>query len=167
MSKYDLITHEFLLSILDYNPETGIFVWKVKTRTRDVGDVAGFKIQLGYIYISIKGFSFGAHRLAWFYIYKVWPTKQIDHIDCNKSNNSISNLRIASSIQQARNKKRKSNGGSGYKGVSFNVNTGKYQAYITINGKQKHLGCFDNPQHAYAKYCVYAKKYFGKFARLE
>lgn len=86
------ITRERVLELLEYNPDTGVFFWKKQTGKVKSGSVAG-NIQAGYRKISIDRFQIKAHRLAWFLTYGVWPSGQIDHIDGDKLNNRISNLR--------------------------------------------------------------------------
>lgn len=87
------ITHEELLRILDYDPHSGVFTWKVFMGSRaTVGSVAG-TIQDGYTNIRIYGRGYKAARLAWLYTHGVWPEEQMDHIDRERSNNRLNNLR--------------------------------------------------------------------------
>ena len=80
--------------LLNYDPDTGDFTWKVSTSNRvRVGQVAGTLRHDGYIRIKVNGKLYLAHRLAWFFVYGVWPVEFLDHIDQDKSNNRINNLR--------------------------------------------------------------------------
>lgn len=88
----------------------------------------------------------------------------VDHIDGNKLNNRIENLRICTHQQNTFNRKKLSNKTSIYKGVGFYKRTGRWQARITFNRKLIHLGMFDDPKEAASAYNIAAKKYFGKFA---
>ena len=91
--------------------------------------------------------------------------RQVDHIDrLHTLNNTDENLRIVERWQNARNQGLRSSNASGYKGVFFDNNRGRWVAKIVIYGKQKHLGCFAAPETAYAAYCKAAKAYFGEFA---
>lgn len=91
--KDDLVTRERALALLDYNPVTGVFVWTTKRGgATKSGDVAG-TMQHGYRKITIDNAIVRAHRLAWLLTRGVWPSGQIDHIDGNKDNNAIGNLR--------------------------------------------------------------------------
>lgn len=90
-----------------------------------------------------------------------------DHIDGNSLNNVRSNLRLATKAQNNRNMKKPSHNTSGYKGVSWRKNAGRWRAYIFINNKQIHLGYFDTPEEAHAAYCEAAKELHGEFARFE
>lgn len=87
-----------------------------------------------------------------------------DHIDGNGLNNCRDNLRPASYMQNAHNRREYSNNSSGYKGVSWRKKEQKWGAKICIKGKQKHLGLFDTPEEAHAAYCEAAEKYHGEFA---
>ena len=87
------ITHEELLKILNYNPETGIFKWKIFMGSRATeGSIAG-TTQAGYRNIRIFGRGYKAAQLAWLYVHGKWPDEQIDHIDRQRSNNKLENLR--------------------------------------------------------------------------
>lgn len=99
---YDL-NHDYLKFILTYDPVAGYFYWNVKKSMKTkIGDRAGVLHPNGYVYIRIDGFGYRAHRLAWFYVFKSWPTLEIDHIDRIKTNNSILNLRdVTSKVNQS------------------------------------------------------------------
>lgn len=95
-------TQSELHSILDYDPETGYFTRKDRGRGR-LPDRSQHK---RYVRVKVKGVSYKAHILAWFYVYGVWPQGQIDHIDRVPFNNAISNLREVSPLENAKNKSR-------------------------------------------------------------
>ena len=78
----------------------------------------------------------------------------IDHVDRNSLNNNLSNLRVATASEQNINRDCVINA----KGCSFNKNRNKWQAYISINCKQLHLGCFDTEQEAHQAYQTYKLK---------
>ena len=165
------LTHDYLLSILDYDPKTGVFVWKEKRTNIRAGDEAG-SISNGYWLIKIDRVKYRAGRLAWFYVYGKWPTGTIDHIDRNKLNDSLLNLRDSNSPQQNQNKgKRKYRKdvecASAYKGVSVSRRTKKkWRAQINLGDGPVHLGYFQTEEEAYAAYCKAAKEHFGEFACL-
>lgn len=89
---------------------------------------------------------------------------QVDHINGNKLDNTVSNLRWASVSDNARNRAKQANNTSGFKGVS--VHKDKFQAHIRIDGKSKHLGLFATKEEAYKAYCAAARTHYGEFARL-
>jgi hypothetical protein len=106
-TRKEQIGHKELLDALDYNEDTGVFVWKKRVSYRiNVGKVAGSLGQNGYLYIRVKGTSYLAHRLAWFYVYGVWPKHSIDHINGKTTDNSINNLRDVTHQDNHRNSSR-------------------------------------------------------------
>jgi hypothetical protein len=151
---------------VDYDKTTGIFTRK-KTHPKlkyRVGDITGVTRPDGYLQISIKGKIFLAHRLAWLYVHGEVPSSNIDHIDGNKSNNEIQNLRSISQCANVQNiKKAKSNNKStGILGVSL-MNKGKgkkkFRARIVVDGKEKSLGGFETPEEAHLVYIDAKRKY--------
>ena len=148
------ITVESLRGLLDYDPDTGIFCWRVSRGNRiKVGAAAGTVSSNSYAVIKINGMPFKAHRLAWLHFHGVWPEHQIDHIDENKSNNRISNLRdVPQSMNQHNAIKPRKDGTSGYRGVSWHKDKKRWHAHITVSGRQKHLGLFNTPEAAHAAY---------------
>lgn len=162
--KNDLtITKEEICQLLEYNPVTGIFLWLTPTGNSTIGSVAGCIKPDGYIRIQIRGRLYYAHRLAWLVFYGDWPASIVDHIDGNRGNNSISNLRNASLTENNRNRKRAST--KCKKGVKKNGN--RWQARIRAGEKQVHLGTFKTEDEAHDAYCIAAKKLHGKFWKAE
>lgn len=140
-----------LRELLNYDPETGVFYWK---QGRMQQQKAGTINSAGYVYIKIGGRSgklLLAHRLAWLYVYDVWPG-ELDHIDGNPSNNAIRNLREVTRSENMFNSKVRHDSKTGYKGVSFNKRLGVYHAYIKIDYKRKHLGFFSDIEEAREAY---------------
>ena len=171
MAKQDLITHEYLLSILDYDAETGVFTWRWRDdvpyaiNSQFFGKAAGGLSNNGYIWISIKYKLYYAHRLAWFYVHGVWPDRQVDHIKNPITDNRICNLRLATHSQNMKNRKIHKNNTSGYKGVTWRKDKNKWQAQIKVNGKKYRLGRFDCPKKAHEAYCEAAEKLHGEFSK--
>lgn len=162
-AKEQALSHEHLLSILDYNPKTGIFRWKYAQplckKSPNAGDIAGTTIDhKGYLNIVIGKYTYKAHRLARFYYYKEWPChdSDIDHIDDNPKNNSINNLRLVTGMQNSRNRKKHVNNSSGTTGVYWHKHNKKWVAAIgnglRRNGRALYdcLGYFDNYEDAVA-----------------
>ena len=145
-----MITQEELQSQLNYDPETGIFTRLVSNSPGvKVGSVAGtINSSTGYVRIQIFGNRYQAHRLAWLYMYGEFPSKQMDHLDHNRINNVISNLRCASNQENLKNQTKRRNNTSGVTGVSWFKPTEKWRAQVTVNGKNKHLGCFIDKEEA-------------------
>jgi hypothetical protein len=88
-----------------------------------------------------------------------------DHVNCNKLDNRISNLRIATRMQNNCNQKLGSNNTSGYKGVYFDKRKSKWKSCISINGVIHHLGYFADKESAHSAYCAAAMNLYGEFAR--
>lgn len=133
------ITTKTLYELLSYDHETGIFKWKVDRQPPvKAGDEAGHLKTNGYIVMSVDGHACAGHRLAWFFVYGEWPKNEIDHIDGNRSNNAISNLRdVTKSInQQNIRSARKHNKSSGLLGVTKDRNA--WVCRIKLNGKTYH-----------------------------
>lgn len=151
------MSHDELLNSLSYEPETGVFTWKVRPNPRGSqkpGDAAGcVDKRCGYVLIRLFGRLHLAHRLAWYYVTGQWPAQQIDHRDGNKSNNAYTNLRdVSNSLNQQNLRAAKKSSRSGLLGVSPTEN-GRYRAYITPrNAPRKALGTFDTATEAHAAY---------------
>jgi len=147
-----------VLAALDYDVLTGLFTHKRS------GLSAGFAAPRGYWYLQIKGRKFLAHRLAWLFVHGAWPG-ELDHIDGDRRNNKLSNLRECDRSQNCMNRKASSRNLSGFKGVSFNERAKAYRARIHVNGRDKFLGHYSTPEQAHAVYEAAAKRYYGQFAR--
>ena len=145
------LTAEYLRSVLDYEPATGIFTWKVRTANNvKVGDATGSQNGEGYLLIRLQSRLHQAHRLAWFYVYGTWPEDQLDHINRNRSDNRISNLRAVTNKQNMQNAGKRRDNTSGYQGVSWHKHGSKWQVGIVHNQKRMHLGLFDDLEAAIA-----------------
>lgn len=152
------LTPQRLHELLHYSPDTGVFTWRVRrSGTAGVGSTAG-TLDRGYIYIGIDRRIYPAHRLAWLYMTGSWPTNEIDHMDGEKTNNRISNLRdVCREINQQNLRKAHSRNSCGLLGVSLHRSTGKWRARLWTGGKNKSLGLFDSPEEAHSHY-VAAKR---------
>lgn len=163
MAKADL-TAEQLRELLNYDPETGIFTWRQPGRGRTVGGVVGCRDHRGYVQISIgprnnRARIYG-HQAAWLYMHGYWPSEDVDHINHDKSDNRIANLReLNRSLNQQNQIRAHANNKTGYLGVSANKGGRKqrFMASIFADGRPVHLGSFDTAEEAYAAY-VEAKR---------
>ena len=151
MSKALNISHDRLKEKLSYDPETGIFVWKLPTKKIRVGDVCGTPHNAGYTIIRVDGHQYLAHRLAWFYMTGKFPPKFTDHIDGNRLNNKFSNLRLADAQMNVQNTRvaRRMNK-LGILGVYKNRN--KFVARIWENGNYHCLGSYSTTEEAKQAY---------------
>ncbi len=157
---------DILKKHLNYNPDTGIFVW-VKPPCNAVrkGQTTGYAYK-GYLYIGFSYKLYLAHRLAWFWMTGKWPKNEIDHINGVGVDNRWCNLREATRSQNMANNVKIKNNTSGYRGVSWHKNRNKYIANIRINNRLEYLGYYATPEKAAEAYNKAATEYFGKFARL-
>ena len=137
------MTQKELKKNLEYNKYTGIFIWKSK-RT---GKEAGCNTKT-YIYICINGKLFMAHRLAWLYVYGEFPKQDIDHINRDRYDNRIKNLRDVNAKINGQNRSIGINNTSGTIGVIWDKRRMKYQANIRYNKINKFLGYFSKLEDA-------------------
>lgn len=159
------LTQEELKSQVDYNPESGIFTWKISSGRVKSGCVVSGLDYYGYLRISINKTRYRAHRLAWLYIHGKFPINLVDHIDGNKANNSLANLREATNQENCRNVKLSKLNTYGYKGVSKHPLVNKWQAACWIDGKSVYLGLHETPIIASKIREEFARKHFGEFYR--
>jgi hypothetical protein len=134
----DLITQERLQSLLMYDPDTGEFRW------RKTNKIAGTLHASGYWRVQIDGKPYLAHRLAWAYAHGAFPKNNIDHINHNRSDNRLKNLRLVTRSENQHNRKRATQSSSGFLGVSWFAPKKKWRAYIKANGTRHHLGWFSD-----------------------
>lgn len=158
------ITQKLLLEVFDY--KDGNLFWKVDRRGNKVkGKQANrLKKSNGYQEVTINKKNLYAHRVIFMMIHGRWP-EQVDHIDGNRSNNLIDNLREANNAQNNRNTSLRSTNTTGFKGVSYYTSIKRYVAKITVNYKSIHIGCFDTPEEANEAYKKAALELHGDFAR--
>jgi hypothetical protein len=164
--KTNRLTAERLREVLYYNSDTGAFTFQISVGNKVKGSEANCKLDSKantYTTIAIDKERYLAHRLAWLYQTGQWPSKFIDHIDGDKSNNRWSNLREASASENKCNIKARSDNQLGLKGVSPCGN--KYRAVIHWQGKQINLGVFGTSEEAYEVYKIASKQYHGEFGR--
>lgn len=156
---------QFVRDYLRYDRKTGAFSYRERRGCRPAGEPCGKLTRYGYVMVTIKRRCYLAHRLAWFYEYGEWPTVSVDHINIDKTDNRIANLRLASGTQNNANTSLTCRNSSGYKGVTWHKQCGKWQAGIKVQGKTHHLGLFSDPTKAHQAYTDAAKRLFGEFAR--
>jgi len=161
-----MITQQRLKEVVDYNPETGVFINRIKRGPCYVGKVLGSPDPLGYIHITVDSRSYNAHSLAWLYVYGKFPSIDIDHVDQIKANNWISNLRLANRTQNCGNVAPTKANMSGLKGVYWRASHKRWIAQIRFEKKNKHLGVFYCKIEAAKAYDKAALEHFGEFAWL-
>lgn len=159
-------TAEELRQHLIYDPATGLFIRGPATRKKClVGlPVCMTENHKGYYRLDVMGRTFFAHRLAWMIVTGEWPDGIIDHINGDRKDNRIANLRPADQSQNSSNAKKYSNNTTGYKGVTER-RPGEFRARIQKDGKSVSLGTFSTPEQAHAAYVDAANDLHGEFAR--
>jgi hypothetical protein len=156
-----MITQEELKSLVFYDEENGIFI---KNKTGKV--MGGIDISTGYIKIQVKNVRYPAHRLAWLYVHGYLPKEQVDHINGNRSDNRMCNLREANASQNSLNRKTLDSTISNIKNVNLNKKTGKWRVRCTINKIRTDFGFFDDLEFAELVAKEVMEKYYGQFARI-
>lgn len=152
------ITHDELLRLVRYEPETGKF-YRIARRFNggrlvpcEPKETGSARNRDGYIQMSIANEVCVAHRLAWFYVHGEWPDV-IDHINGNQADNRLVNLRNGTQAQNTQNiRKPKSHNSTGFLGVSYEKARGKYVAAVGFGGKRKVVGRFNTPEAAHEAY---------------
>jgi len=144
-----------------YDQETGAFMRRALHHSNVAQ--AGCINRAGYRQINLKYKLWYAHQLAWAYVYGYLPACDIDHINGDKSDNRISNLRLATRSQNMQNTGLRSSNTSGFKGAYFFKRTGTWKSEIKIEGKRIHLGYFNSAEDAALAYQQKAQELFGKF----
>lgn len=160
------LTQARLKSLLHYNPQTGVFTWRIPRGRSAKGMQAGWFSDRGYRYIDIDLKSYRAGRLAFFYMKGKWPPEGrfVDHINRCRGDDRWSNLRLATHQENCRNRGITARNKSGKIGVHRGRNPGTWTAAITIDRKYKKLGTFQCIDDAIAERCKAEKHYFGEFA---
>lgn len=164
------LTQKRLKELLDYDPVTGVFRWKVAVGRHGriaAGSIAGNVSKIsGYRLIGIGGAgrTLRAGRLAWLYVTGEWPPATVDHWDLDKSNDRFVNLRLASNLQNKRNSPIYRSNKSGVAGVRFEADRNCWRAQINRNGRSVVLGRFATKAEAVRVRAEAVRKEYGAFA---
>lgn len=151
MKVVEELTQEQATNLFNYKDDK--LYWRVnRGNNKLIGKPAGNFRKDGYCVTRINKIPYLNHRLIWLYVYGEFPSKFIDHIDGNPSNNRLDNLREANNTENNWNKKMQSNNTSGYKGVDWNKNMAKWRAKASVDGKSVHLGYYSTPEEAAIAY---------------
>jgi hypothetical protein len=157
-----MVNADELRALLHYEPETGMFTWRVKPSRRiAAGTVAGHvRADDGYISIQIDGVPYFAHRLAWLYMSGNWSIADIDHRDTVRSNNAFANLREAADFPNQQNiRKATCRSSTGVLGVfPSGTSSTRFRASVRVSGKNLGLGTFGSKTEAYAAYVIAKRK---------
>jgi hypothetical protein len=158
------LTAERVRELFHYEPETGMLTWLVKPAHRvKVGDQDGWNDH-GYRRVHVDGRKLYVHDLAWLWMTGEWPKHQLDHIDLNRANNRLSNLRQATMEQNRQNHGRGPKNTSGFKWVCWDKKHRCWLWQIRGNGKRM-SGHEASPENAYRQAVAASVKLHGEFAR--
>lgn len=151
-------------ALFTYDPATGGLRWRVRAaRCVTVGDDAGSIKQDGYRSVTFRRKTYPAHRIAWAITYGEWPANILDHINGDRQDNRIANLRLADVALNAQNQRRAHRGNlsSGILGVHYYRRTGRWRATICVNGKNQYLGYYATAEEAQAVYIAAKRRLHG------
>lgn len=155
-----------LKATLEYNPETGIFT-RLKTTSPNAlkGSVAGYRAHRGYLRVSVCGYKYLGHRLAWYYMTGEDPGEmEVDHINRDTTDNRFCNLRLISQQGNSINCSMRRHNTSGVRGVYWDKQMNKWGAQIKNQGKKIHLGYHVELEDAKCVYDKAALEIHGEYA---
>ena len=178
VSKESRISPFRIASFVTYNPDTGVIRWSEPEASMFSSDHAHkvFSAQRsgklafntsrgrGYLCGQFDGIILQAHRVAWCVYHGEWPEYHLDHINRDRSDNRIANLRVCDYHENNQNRGMLSNNRSGYKGVSWNRRTGSWRVSIRFNGERITMEGFSCPLKAAEAYDALALDLHGEFA---
>lgn len=157
-----MITRDEVLAWFVYSPTEGGLIRKASAPIK----LTTYQLANGYQFRNVRGKTIYEHRLVWLFFNEELP-QVIDHIDGNKSNNRIENLRAATHTQNKHNVPKRSHNTTGAKGVVFHplCPIKPYQAKIVKHGRTHSLGYYATVEEAAAAYEIGAKRIAGEFAK--
>lgn len=164
MSGFDVAT---LRAGIAYDPGTGLFHWlRLHRGPLKTPRLAGTLRRDGYLQISFQKKLFLAHRLAWFYVHGQFPEAEIDHVNGDKADNRICNLRAALRCENLANRPVLSSSRNGIRGVLLmRRNRCKlWRAWVTRNGQRIYSRCFETAEEAAIAHEAMAREAYGDFA---
>ena len=155
-----------LRQLFAYDNNTGLVSWKISRNNRVVaGAVAGsVDTTTGYARLCFGRKAYKVHRVVWALAYGEWPVIDIDHINGDRADNRLENLRLASRAENLHSMKKRKGSLCSLKGATpYRKQNDRFVAQIRIDGRQRNLGIFDSQQAAHDAYCASAVVAFGKF----
>lgn len=160
-----MLTADRLKVLVNYDAESGVFTRLVSTRNATAGkQTTGTMRPDGYLVLNVDGKQYLCHRLAWLYMHGEWPLEHTDHIDGNRTNNRIANLRAASAAENGRNRTRsQAKNTSGSRGVYWSSIRRKWIAQICVDRKVINLGGFAEKEAAVAARQAAETTFHGSF----
>lgn len=149
-----MLTQHRLKELFYYDADLGVFTRRVSTnRSAKAETTAGTDDGAGYLRITVDKKRYRAHRLAWLFVHGAFPIVELDHINQNRSDNRIANLRVVNKSENQQNTFAPATNTSGVKGVYWNKAAKKWQAQLCVKGQLIYLGvfsCLDTAAAAYS-----------------
>jgi len=139
-----MIDQDELRTLFHYNPDTGIFTWRIVGGIKAVGSIAGYIDHEGYRRVTFHRKAHRMHRLAWLYVHGELPPNEIDHINGIRDDNRLCNLRAVICGDNLKNKAMQKNNTSGVVGVHWSKKSKKWLARIKVSSKEIYLGAYDD-----------------------
>lgn len=137
-----------LNELLEYDPCSGRLTWKESRGSAQAGTEAGRVNERGYRMVTIDRVKYCSHRIAWKMYHSVDPSMRLDHINQQRADNRISNLREAPQVVNCRNQKKHRTNTSGHTGVCWHARWRKWFVRIEVGGATKNLGYFSDIDEA-------------------
>jgi hypothetical protein len=150
----------------EYDPETGLFRFRVKVGYKLEGQFAGSSNLAGYTQLRYRRKTLRAHRVAWAFEKGYWPKLALDHINGIRTDNRIANLREVTASQNQHNRSPSKGKTSNFKGVCKVKGTQKWKASLGFKGEVYNLGHYDTEEEAALAYNKRASELFGEYAKL-
>jgi len=148
--------------LLSFNPETGLFVWKITRGSAAASSKVGCDNGAGYLRVRIDNKLYYLHRLAFLLTHGFIP-KYVDHINHDTHDNRPINIREATHSQNNHNMQKGIKNTSGHKGVSWCSTRSKWIGSVKMNGKTAWKKSFSCIEEAVAARSEAAKKIHGEF----
>ena len=147
------LTHARLYELLSYDEKSGVFTRRIALSNRSrAGETVGSESN-GYLWVCVDGARYSCHRLVWLYVYGRWPRGKLDHINGQRSDNRLRNLRECTDSENSQNiHGARAHNSHGLVGVDLHKASGLWRARIAIEGKRCSLGYFKTASDAQAAY---------------
>jgi hypothetical protein len=160
-----MLTQERVRALFTYDRATGKLYWKSRRGVAAGREAGCVSRRDGYRRVGIDFTDHLVHRIVWLHEMGEMPPGVLDHINMDRLDNRIENLRAATKSQNGFNRRQSKRNNTGFKGVCYDKARGNYVAKICVNYEQMNLGRFSSPEEAHAAYAAAAARLHGNFAR--
>lgn len=163
--KFSLPLLERVRELFSYDPESGILTRRTDVPKGKAGSAAGTRNSHGHLICRVDYKIYYVHRLIWLLAHGQAPPQLIDHVNGDRSDNRLANLRPATYAQNKQNSVKSKSVRSGIKGAHYSTSEQKWRSSIGVNGTKIHLGWFSSKEEAAAAYQRAAPLYHREFAK--